>query len=74
MVQYAFLVGALEHFLFFHILGIIIIHLTNSYFSEGWLNHQPVFVYCTSLFSHLGVSENVVYPFLPNGFADHYPY
>jgi len=22
----------------------------------------------------LGVSENVVYPFLPNGFADHYPY
>ena len=21
-----------------------------------------------------GVSENVVYPFLPNGFADHYPY
>ena len=23
---------------------------------------------------HMGVSENVVYPFLPNGFADHYPY
>ena len=23
---------------------------------------------------YLGVSENVVYPFLPNGFADHYPY
>jgi hypothetical protein len=22
----------------------------------------------------MGVSENVVYPFLPNGFADHYPY
>ena len=22
---------------------------------------------------NLGVSENVVYPFLPNGFADHYP-
>jgi len=21
----------------------------------------------------VGVSENVVYPFLPNGFADHYP-
>ena len=21
----------------------------------------------------MGVSENVVYPFLPNGFADHYP-
>jgi hypothetical protein len=24
--------------------------------------------------SQLGVSENVVYPFLPNGFADLYPY
>ena len=23
---------------------------------------------------HLGVSENVVYPIVPNGFADHYPY
>ena len=23
---------------------------------------------------HVGVSENIVYPFLPNGFADHYPY
>ena len=22
----------------------------------------------------MGVSENVVYPILPNGFADHYPY
>ena len=22
---------------------------------------------------YLGVSENIVYPFLPNGFADHYP-
>ena len=24
--------------------------------------------------NHLGVSENVVYPEKPNGFADHYPY
>ena len=23
--------------------------------------------------SDLGVSENVVYPIVPNGFADHYP-
>ena len=23
--------------------------------------------------TYLGVSENVVYPILPNGFADHYP-
>ena len=23
---------------------------------------------------HMGVSENVVYPEIPNGFADHYPY
>ena len=26
------------------------------------------------IFCQVGVSENVVYPFLPNGFADHYPY
>ena len=26
------------------------------------------------LYTHLGVSENVVYPIVPNGFADHYPY
>ena len=24
--------------------------------------------------THLGMSENVVYPKKPNGFADHYPY
>ena len=24
-------------------------------------------------FQHMGVSENVVYPIVPNGFADHYP-
>ena len=23
---------------------------------------------------YLGLSENVVYPIVPNGFADHYPY
>ena len=28
----------------------------------------------SSLNSILGVSENVVYPIVPNGFADHYPY
>ena len=33
------MVGGLEHFLFFHILGIII--PIDSYFSEGWPNHQP---------------------------------
>ena len=29
------------HFLFSHILGISSSQLTNSYFSEGWPNHQP---------------------------------
>ena len=24
--------------------------------------------------THMGLSENVVYPIVPNGFADHYPY
>ena len=37
------LVGGFKHFLFFHMLGISSSQLTNSYFSEGWLNHQAVF-------------------------------
>ena len=36
-----YLVGGLEHDLFFHILGMSSSQLTSSYFSEGWLNHQP---------------------------------
>ena len=24
--------------------------------------------------THMGLSENFVYPIVPNGFADHYPY
>jgi hypothetical protein len=31
------MVGALEHFLFLHILGMSSSQLTNSYFSEGWV-------------------------------------
>ena len=42
--QCHYLVGGLEHF-FSHILGIII--PIDSYFSEGWPNHQPVTSYCT---------------------------
>ena len=34
------LVGGLEHFLFFHILGMSSSQLTQTYFSEGWLYHQ----------------------------------
>ena len=31
-------------------------------------------VYQTEIYwTELGVSENVVYPIVPNGFADHYP-
>ena len=26
------------------------------------------------LVDHMGLSENVVYPIVPNGFHDHYPY
>ena len=33
--------GGLEPFYFFHILGISTSHLTNSYLSHVWLNHQP---------------------------------
>ena len=38
------LVGGLEHFIFPLILGISSSQLTNSYFSEGWPNHQPEIV------------------------------
>ena len=38
-LQRTWLVGGLERFLFFHILGIII--PIDWYFSDGWLNHQP---------------------------------
>ena len=34
-------------------------------------------ILCSSMFysyTDMGVSENVVYPIVPNGFADHYPY
>ena len=38
----ALLVGGLEHQFYCHTLGISSSQLTNSYFSEGWLSHQPV--------------------------------
>ena len=41
------LVGGLEHEYYFSIqLGMSSSQLTNSYFSEGWLNHQAVFMVC----------------------------
>ena len=36
------------------------------------LKHPPEIALAQLM--QMGVSENVVYPFLPNGFADHYPY
>ena len=38
------LVGGLEHFLFFHLLGIIIIPTDFHIFQRGW-NHQPEYIY-----------------------------
>ena len=39
----AILIGGLEHFFIFSIqLGMSSSQVTNSYFSEGWLNHQSV--------------------------------
>ena len=35
------LVGGLEHFLFFHLLGMSSSQLTNSYFSEGYIGIPP---------------------------------
>jgi len=39
-------------------------------FSNQWQQLTSVEI---SMVQKMGVSENVVYPFLPNGFADHYP-
>ena len=50
------------------IIGIMISKTNNNglYWEYHWDNNWD--------FSNLGVSENVVYPIVPNGFADHYPY
>ena len=38
------------------------------------LNVRYVFTFAISYHhQNMGVSENVVYPIVPNGFADHYP-
>jgi hypothetical protein len=42
VISRCFLVGGLEHEFYFSIqLGMSYSQLTSSYFSEGWLNHQP---------------------------------
>ena len=38
---------------FFHILGMSSSQLTNSYFSEGWLNHQPVMIIASTFEQHV---------------------
>ena len=38
------LVGGFKHVLLSIIYGMSSFPLTNSYFSEGWLNHQPVII------------------------------
>ena len=39
-----------------------------------WISHDsPSLNWINPHKSHMGVSENVVYPIVPNGFADHYP-
>ena len=39
---------------------------SNDIYQIYWYFHYYI--------NYLGVSENVVYPIVPNGFADHYPY
>ena len=48
--------------LFFHTLGISSSQLTNSYFSEGWLNHQPDNLLFISVGSFHWPSWNMVRP------------
>ena len=55
-----FLVGGLEHVLFVHLLGMCRMsssQLTNSYLSEGWLNHQPALV-------HMAMDQYLLIAFL----------
>ena len=42
--------------------------------TAGKHRHLPGYIRWDSASHHSGVSENVVYPEKPNGFADHYPY
>ena len=55
------------------------VHLNDHYSHSYWPSHssyQPdTNIYSRFRYSpgDLGVSENVVYPVVPNGFADHYP-
>ena len=47
---------------------------TNSGASAAVLGCLLSFLAEVKVASWTGVSENVVYPIVPNGFADHYPY
>ena len=42
--------------------------IVHSYISSTEGNQRV-----SPIFKHMGVSENVVYPIVPNGFSDHYP-
>ena len=57
------------HFLFSHILGMSSSQSTNSYFSEGWPNHQPAGIVILGylglirlpIFDHqLGVNDDLI--------------
>ena len=41
---------------------------------SGWSSSNSASVSCVAIFCKVLQSLKIVYPFLPNGFADHYPY
>ena len=47
----------------------VILFAPEPFLSENYISSR-----CLWIWIYMGVSENVVYPIVPNGFADHYPY
>ena len=44
--------------------------MVNIYFPMVMMDYKGSYIY---IYIYMGASENVVYPIVPNGVADHYP-
>ena len=52
-----------------------VVYVTNKFANVTYVTYVTYPKNLTwSKLTYLGLSENVVYPIVPNGFADHYPY
>ena len=55
-----------------HILAVMVLKCIEMMQNE--FDHHEIAAWFRGASGHMGLSENVVYPIVPNGFADHYPY